>query len=131
MIGVVDRLAGNTIQPNQNQITRAPPHLEANGKGPLRRQGEGLQWLAHLALLRFALAEKAFLLQLADDDRDCLRRQSREPRNFRLGQTAVGANQRQNQAFVIEADTRLRRSTHAALLAGCSVCLCVRRGHGR
>ena len=51
--------------------------------------------------------QQAFLLQLAHDDRDGLRRQPGHARDLGLGEAAVLADQRQHEALVVVAHAAL------------------------
>src|SRR5690606_31261662 len=90
---------------DQDQVGPPTADLETQGKYAVRLQREGDRRLADTAALGTFADHQAVALERAHDHADRLRRQARLPGNLSLGQAAVAAYLRKNQAFVIETHT--------------------------
>ncbi len=86
---------------------------------PMKKAPSGIErhrdrGLADLAAHRLLAQQQAFLLELAHDDRDGLRRQPGHARDVGFGQAAVLAHQRQHEPLIVVA--------HAALVGAAVEC---------
>ena len=92
---------------DQHQLGAAPADLQAEEERAFRVERHRDRGLADLAAYRLVAQQQAFVLQLAHDDGDGLRRQSGQPRDLGLGEAAMAAHQRQRQALIVVAHPAL------------------------
>ncbi len=109
---------------HQHDIGAAPADLHAERIDRFRIEPHGHGRLADLAAQGFAADQQALGLQRAHDDRHRLGGQAAAPRDLGLGQAAVPAHQRHDEALVIGAHAHLVRSPAGIEDIG-------RRGHRR
>ena len=97
--------AGGEI--HQHQVTAAPADHQAEPEGAVRIERIRHRWLADAAALRLAGKQQSIRLQAIDDDRGGLGRKAGQARDLDLGEAALAADQRQDQALIIKADAAL------------------------
>ena len=112
-VGILQHGADVAEEIDQHQLGAAAADLQAEEIGAVGIERHRDGWLADLAAHRRLAQQQAFVLQLAHDDRDGLRRQPGHAGDLGLGKAAVLADERKHQALVVVA--------HAALVGAAMV----------
>ena len=84
------------------KVAAAPADLEAEGEGSVGIERKRHRWLADPAAPRAAPQEKGIRFEPVDDRRHRLGREARESCNLSLRKPAMTANEREDEALIIE-----------------------------
>ena len=138
-MGMADLGADAGAKIDHHEIAAFAADFQPEGKRPFGIERERHSWLADAATLRLAFQQEAIGLQAIDDDSGGLRRQAGEAGYLDLGQADVAADQRQDQALVVQPHAGLVAAAAAARTAQAlriarallRQCLAIAPGHGR
>ena len=115
-VGILQHRADIAEKIDQHEFGAPAPDLQPDEIGAVGIERHRDGWLADLSAHRRLAQQQAFLLELAHDDRDGLRRQPRHARDVGLGEAAVLADEREHEALVLVAHAAL---VGAAMVSGC------------